>query len=579
MTTFIANIGTSDLAVKVDDYYIPVRFDRNEPNLDESGLTENEEGIWNLRQDSMSEELCPELGVQTQPQKNPNTPRFLFRELTEKLLEAYEQDEEKWHSRISPGRLQGVIDTAKRDFGVNSAYIFVTNQQSLHRDDSIYLFQILKKWFQQEMEFELIDITIPPEVSPVNQDQLLDFYYQFFYKLDTQDDILVSIKGGTPQMQNALRLQAVSSTIPKQLFIDPKISVKNILNGQPSQCQLTTYWKYMRNQKYQTVQQLLDRWDFDGAINILKNWQNSLTFLTEKDILTKTEIKQSRKQLDTVIDGLKIARSLFNFDILGARLIKDKDDDQNNFNQFFQYHNDFLDENRYDSLLNIYTQCCVYSDLSHIANFLARVGSLYENVICRLIEKKGGYQNLYDGTWRINYNRFKNQIGEELLDEFRDLENAEYIAKGYNLKFSRFSKRNYAQILIKHRAQRNPTFQRELESWLESEYQIEEQTFYGVLGLLKSLDYWIDKRNQLIHSAEGISQQRIQEFNDQRHENDENACKYEDIIPVLTEILNNPLMTLNRNYRETFVAGDKYYIYSDAKESAIGLLREDAANN
>lgn len=577
MTTFIANIGTSDLAVKVDDYYIPVRFDRNEPNLDESGLTGDEEAIWNLRQDSMSEQLCPELGVQTQPQKNP---RFSFRELTEKLLEAYKKDENKWHSRISPGRLQGVIDTAKRDFGVNSAYIFVTNQQSLHRDDSIYLFQILKKWFQQEMEFELIDITIPPEVSPVDQDQLLDFYYQFFYKLDTQDDILVSIKGGTPQMQNALRLQAVSSTIPKQLFIDPKISVKNILHGQPSQCQLTTYWKYMRNQKYQTVQQLLERWDFDGAINILKNWQSSLTFLIEKDILTKEKVKQSRRQLETVINGLKIARSLFNFDILGARLIKD--DNENNFNKFFQY-NDFLDENRYDSLLNIYTQCCVYSDLSHIANFLARVGSLYENVICRIIENKGGHRHL-NGRWEININSLRDQIGNELLDEFRRLERLrglDDLQDFYSIRSNRFQKRNYAHILIKSRAE-NPNLEQESYHWLEEPYQTNEETVInGVLGLLKSLDYWIDKRNQLIHSAEGISQQRIQQLNDERLNNRryQNPCQYDDIIPILTEILNNPLMALQRNYRETFVAGDKYYIYSDAKESAIALLMDDAANN
>jgi len=167
MTILIANIGTSDLAVKIDDYYLPVRFDRSEPNLDQSNLTEDEKIIWSndWRQDDIINKLCPEIGIEIYPDV---TTKLSFRELTEKLLAVYEKDEA----------------------------------------------------------------------------------------------ILVSIKGGTPQMQTALRLQAVASTISKQLFIDPQLSVKNILHGQPSPCQLTAYWKYMRNQNYKTVETLLERWDF-----------------------------------------------------------------------------------------------------------------------------------------------------------------------------------------------------------------------------------------------------------------------------------------------------------------------------
>lgn len=575
MTILIANIGTSDLAVNVEGYYLPIRFDRNEPNLDESQLTEEEKIVWDqeYRQSDVIDKLCPELGVETNPEGRE---KFFFRDFTEKLWAAYEQDEEKWHSRISPGRLQGVVSTAKNQFQARSAFIFATDQPQEQKDDSIYLFKILKKWFWREMEFELIPKYIPSDTDDfaVNLDQLLDFYYRFFHELDSQEEILVSIKGGTPQMQNALRLQAVSSTIPKQLFVEPKLSVKNILAGQPSQCQLTAYWKYMRNQKYQTVQQLLDRWDFDGAINILKSWHSILTFLDNKDVLRKGEIKQSRKRLDLVIAGLSIARSLFNLDIKGGRsIINDDKTDQSSLNQYFRF-SDFLDEENYDSLLNLYTQCCIYYELSQTANFLARVGSFYENAIIRLIEKRGGYQ--YLDQWKINVNQLQNKIGNPLLQEFQKLEGKDSLENSYSIKFSRYSKRNYLDILIKHRAQTNSNLQSDLDNWNQHQFQFSGKTFNGVLGLLKALDYWIEKRNDLVHNAEGLSQVRINDFNRDRPQE---ACTYDDIIPILTEILKNSLVALNRNYRQEFVENNHYYIYSNAKESAIALLMTDTSDN
>ncbi len=572
MTTLIANIGTSDLAVKIDQYYIPVRFDRNEPNIDESELTENEQIVWTeeWRQSDIIKKLCPELEVTTNPQGKQ---QFSFRELTEKLLAAYQEDEAQWHQRISPGRLQGVVNTAKNQFNARFAYIFVTDQPTQHPDDSVYLFQILKKWFWDEMEFQLIPKYIPSDISAVSLDDLLNFYDRFFQKLDNQEEILISIKGGTPQMQNALRLQAVSSTIPRQLFIDPCLSVKNVLNGQPSQCQLTAYWKYMRNQKYQTVEQLLERWDFDGAINILKSWQSVLTFFTQKEILKKREIKQSRKRLDVVIDTLKIARSLFNLDVEGARNIIENENNEIAENDQSRL-SEFLDENYYDSLLNLYTQSCIYKNLSQIANFLARVHSLYESIIHHLIKKKGG--NQYLNNWKINSKQFQDTVGDQLFQEFKKLEDRSWLEPRHNIKFSRYSKRNYLEIIIKHRAQTNANLQQDLDHWLNNPFTFNSGTFNGILELFKSLDYWIEKRNDLVHNAEGISQQRIQDFNDER---DNKACLYEEIVPILSQILSSPLVELNRNYRQEFVEQDNYYIYSNAKESAIKLLREDTTNN
>jgi hypothetical protein len=231
-------------------------------------------------------------------------------------------------------------------------------------------------------------------------------------------------------------------------------------------------------------------------------------------------------------------------------------------------------ENNYDSLLNLYTQCRIYYELSQTANFLARVGSFYENAIIRLIKENGGYH--YLDQWKIKVNQLQNKIDQSLIKEFQQLEGRGYLENLYSIKFSRYSKRNYLDILIKHRAQTNSNLQSDLNNWNQHQFPFSGKTFNGVLGLFKALDYWIDKRNDLVHNAEGLSQVRINDFNRDRPQE---ACAYEDIIPILTEILKNPLVALNRNYRQEFVEQDNYYIYSNAKESAIALLMADAADN
>lgn len=574
MTTLIANIGTSDLAIKIDEYYIPIGFDREEPNLDASNLNAEEKLLWerDLRQEYIIEELCEELNV-TVTKNQAGKQFFSFRELTEKLLAAYEENESYWHHRISPGRIQGVVNTAQKQFGSKFAYIFITDQPNKHQNDSLYLFKILEKWFDKEMEFKLVPKYLPSDISPIDQDQLLDFYYHFFrQQIPNEEVVLVSIKGGTHQMQTALRLQAVSSTIPKQLFIDPQLSVKSILNGQPSQCQLTAYWKYMRNQKYQTAQQLLERWDFDGASKILRDWQQVLNFLIDQNVLNQREIQKSRNLVHLVTHGLETARSLFNLDVEGAREIISKHNELRENNQFRL--SEFVATNSYDSLLNLYTQCCIYYQLSQIANFLARVGSFYESIIYRLINKMGG--NKYLNYWKLNSNQFRKDVGDSLFQEFKQLEGRSWLEPQHNIKFSRYSKRNYVDILIKYRSYNNPQLQMDLDNWLHDEFQLSEGRLKGILGLLKSLDYWIEKRNELVHNAEGISQQRIQQFNKQRDQED---CVFEDITRILSKILSNRLVALDKTYRQAFVEENHYYIYSNAKESAIALLMDDATNN
>ncbi len=571
MAVLVANIGTSDLAVKIDDYYIPVGFDRNEPNLDVSNLNEDEQLFWeqDLRQQYIIESLCAELDVEVT--QNRNRAFFSFRELTEKLLNAYEANETKWHQRLSPGRIWGVIETAKTQFNAQFAYIFITDQPSKHPSDSVYLFKILQKWFQIEMNFTLQPKFIPSTIPAVDQDQLLDFYYHFFREaIPEQDVILVSIKGGTGQMQTALKMQAISSAIPNLLFIDPRLSIKNVLHGKPSESELTSYWKYMRNHKYQSVQQLLERWDFDGTSNILRDWQQVLHFLIDQNVLKRAEIRKSRKRVHLVIQALEAARSLFNLDVQAARDIVEKNPTL--VEDLGLRLDKFVDPDRYDSLLNLYTQSCIYSNLVQTANLLARIGSFYEGVIHRLIKKQGG--NQYLDNWRINTRLFKQDIGQDLYREFMNLEEKGYLDLTYSIKFSRFSKRNYVDIIIKHRRS-NRGLTQDFSAWLEDEFSLSGGSrVKGILGLLKSLDYWIGQRNSLVHGAEGISKRRINEFDQQRPPE---ACTYEEILEVLATMLRSPLVALRAEDRQQFVGTDEYYIYSDVKESAIAQLMDDAS--
>lgn len=215
MTVIIANIGTSDLAIKIDDYYYPVRFDRSEPNIDYSDLTDNEKSAWQQREAFIKDFICNELKVPLDSNGD-----FSFREFTSKLLEAYSHEPKTWHQRIRPGRILGVIQASQEPkFQANTAYIFVTDQLATvkqgYPSDSIHLFDILSKWFELELyKLKLKKIVIPQTISAIDQDGLLDYYYKFFVnEINNNETVLISIKGGTPQMQTALKIQAIAKKI------------------------------------------------------------------------------------------------------------------------------------------------------------------------------------------------------------------------------------------------------------------------------------------------------------------------------------------------------------------------------
>lgn len=534
----IANIGTSDITVKIDDYYIPVGFDRNEPNLEELGLTEDEKTVWDaqLRQSYIISELCPELGVTITENKNGQQ-SFSFRELTQKLLAAYEKDKTRtWHDRIRPGRIWGVLKTATQDpkFQVKQAYIFVTDQpefildpksgkqkfnQQGYPSDSIHLFSILQKWFQREIsDLELIYKVIPKHISPVDRDELLNYYYQFFSQhIRSEQTILIGIKGGTPQMQLALTMQAIASSVTNQLFINPQLSPKNILRGQASECDFTSYWRYMRSQKYQDAKIILEsRWDFRGAISILDNWLTTLNFL--KPYINDPKLSASNELLSRIVKTLEVGDYCLNLDIQSA-----KDFFQNNPQLASKLSKKLVEQvSSYDSLLNLYSQCCIYYNLDQIANFLSRMSSFYEGVL------------------------------EQTVKKLRIERNFPYL-KG------RFDKRDFIDEKIGTRNKAS-----ELEVWSE------------ILLLLKSLDYWCTHRNQLIHHGKGMSKERMKLLYSQAKLDNPDTCTPDRIIEHMAKILTNNLELVKPEYLHKFV-GDTtpHYIYSEVKDWAIAKLLKE----
>ncbi len=527
MAILIANIGTSDLAVKIEEYYIPVGFDRNEPNIDYSDSTEDQKTMWEqqkLRQEYVTQLLCPELNVPVDS-NNPKIP-FSFRELTEKLLNAYQQDEEKWHPRIRPGRISGVIKTAVEKFKVQDIYIFVTKQKDPHPQDSIYLFDILQKWFKKELNIQLIPEIIPADIPAVDLDNLLDYYYGVFVKYISRDsELLISLKGGTPQMKTAISMQAFASSINKQIFIDPVLSPAKILAGKPSDCLLTSYWRYMRNQKYQDVKILLEeRWDFDGAIQLIKQWQETLKFLNSH--LEDIKISQINHLISQVFRGLEIANYCLNLDWKTANEIV-----KNNSSQIPGRISNQVKDKNYNLLLNVYTQCRIYyyDELNQMANFLVGVSSFYEQVL-EIIAKNLGQKKYYPD------------------------------------KGNRYEKRDFVDSIGKN--------SKHYDSW-----SIIQES-------LNSLNFWCSKRNRLIHNGEGISiklmedlysqkELLLQRANEYEREDIKNACAPKSILNVMTRILETDFQLLPNQYQKYVGRKADYYIYSAVREWAIAQLMNE----
>ncbi|MFM6632400.1 MAG: hypothetical protein ACKPI8_21090 [Microcystis panniformis] len=573
MTILLANLGTSDLTIKVQNFWLPFGF-RDEPNVDETGLTEQpeKETAWKKR-----EQLIVEL-LETQSslldlkeiirQKKIKT--YHLKNLTSQLhqLQHSKNDVAQPHNQIQlkVGRLLGIVKTAYEKFQARKVYLFVTDQPSskeeVEHQDTVYLFELLKKLLEEEIrnwqQADGIDshliiekVTISQEISAVDQDKLLMEYYNFFNTLDSQEEILISIKGGTPQMQTALRIQAIASNIQKQIFLEPKLVVKDLLEGQASKCEPDCYWQYMRNQKYQTVKLLLQkRWDFDGARVILKDWQETLIYLAKQVPKIASDTQKEQEKLTEVIKKLNLAVSCFNLD---KNAVRDNEKMEHNF--FW---------------LNLYTQCRIYWGLDEIANFLIRLSSFYEVTLNELIMGLRGQKYLRNNNQNQYLAFVINKASQEFCNKFEELEPDFKRIKRRDFLYkleNRYSKRNFVQTLI------------------EIDHPDRLELWQQILASLVKLDYWFDNRNALIHSGRGVSVQTMinqleedkrnwTDDKDKYKPNPDKACHPNNILGEVLNIAVHTYQLLGQK-SSPYVGWDKntpYYLYSQLRDEICQQL-------
>lgn len=582
MAVLIANIGTSDLAVKTQKGFLPIGFDRNERCFDYTELTDEEKTLWDNREQNILE-LCHKAQLDPIIEKNGRS-LFSFLILTQRILKNYQKNNkvEALSELISPVRILGVIQKAYDDFKVRKAYIFVTDQEPEQEQDTIYLFDILKIWLTRELpDLELIKVAIPKSLKAIDQDALLNYYYSFFLNLEKtiKDDevILVSTKGGTPQMQSALKLQTVALSKQKLLFIDPILSIKKIIAGEPPECNLTSYWQYLRQQKYQTVQQLLERWDFDGALNILERWQEVLSFLASHNVIDVERVTRSNELVKAVIAVLNTGRSLLDFDVEAGR--KSLEQLPAIYSTEIKNLQQLISLERYDNIFNLYTQIMIYRELNKIGNVFTLLASFNDVVLTELIKLMGG-RNYLDKKGKLKLDVLKRDVGEKFYNQ--NLNKINELTRE-PIQNSSLLKKQFISLLARYRQEIKNL--NDLNNWQVELILLPEGTLFrinqqvkGLKGLLTTLDYWVKRRNKLIHEARGFAIDRISELNQIREDENNIACAYESIPEVLQIIMDHGLLQLRRNYTQQFVGTDKYYIYSEVRDWVIARLLEDLRN-
>ncbi|CCI30847.1 hypothetical protein [Microcystis sp. T1-4] len=565
MTILLANLGTSDLSIKVTvdskNYYLPIDFLSNESNLNKKlkDLDNDRRTIWDNMYQGFNyvpnSQVYQDLGLPNQKQP--------VRELTKALQSSYQKESPKWHSLIRPTRIGSVIQKAVA-MGASKAYIFVTNQPTSHPQDTIYLFQIIQQWVQQEYpDFELIQKELQLNLDPQNpnlEDLVLEYYYNQLNEiyleenLSQESTILVNVKGGTLHQKTALKIQAIASDFKNILFIDPILDLNQLLEGKNSECQLTSYWLYQRNQKYQTVKLLLQkRWDFDGARVIVKDWQETLIYLAKQVSAIASDTQKEQEKLTEILTRLDFAVSCFNLD---KNAVRDNDKMEHNF------------------WLNLYTQCRIYWELDEIANFLIRLSSFYEVTLNELIMGLRGQKYLRNNNQNQDWAFARNKASQEFYNKFQELEQ-DFERRDFYKLGNRYSKRNFVQTLIEidHPERKALATRDRLELWQQ------------ILASLVKLDYWFDNRNTLIHRGRGVSVQtmidQLQEDKrnwtddkDKYKPNPHKACHPNNILGEVLNIAVHTYQLLGQK-SSPYVGWDKntpYYLYSELRDEICQQL-------
>ena len=557
MPTLVANIGTSDISVKIGDFYLPIGFDRSEPNLSLDALSLSEREIWSKqkRDESIQKFATEELKL---GEAMPS-----FRQLTQALAKAYQEAPEVWHPRIRIGRIWGVIQSALQSkFAVQRVYLFVTDQAKPHPLDTVYAFDVIQQWIGQEYpelvsgepaKLMLEKKEIPSTLDAIDEDALLDHYYHFFQAFGSDEVLFVSVKGGTPQMQTALKIQAIAFDCKPQIFLKPQLKAIDILYGQPSICDRVAYWRYQQTQKYQMAERLLQRWDFDGAATLLRRWRDTLQSLMDSQVTDdEHELERNRDRLVQVVAGLDIAVACLNLDQQSAmKVIRKtiKKPDKATFQALLE---------AYDLLQNLYAQCKIYQELRQVTHFLSRMGSFYEATQNRLIEHLGGQYFDQNELERLplltaTISRQAPALWRKFIEVHRGFLQKQgwsdrKFEQGYRWNFEKFSK-----LYLNNRFLKQSFLKALIDYQYGSQYHDRPD-----LTLWTKLDFWYDRRNEITHAAKGVNEDTVKAIDRDRVTQDKDSCTYADILGIMAQILQqvSPLKVPQP------IPPEYYYLYS-----------------
>lgn len=557
MTILFANLGTSDISVKIDGYYIPF-FDRQEPNIVKPELAELKK-IWDDRSHWISQYCEEELQISANE-------KFNFREVTKRLVEKYDQVSEVIHINRILGVIQKSAEISKIVNPQQSLkiYLFLTNQLPENPLDTLYAYDIVEQYLQKYAEqylnthWELSKIIIPPEISVAqfDEDKILNFYLETISKLhDGRELMLLNVKGGTPYMQRALLLQGLAMGLRQQVFIEPQFNVEKVLMGEPSECRLISYWRSQKQRELQTISKLLERWDFDGVRVILGDWRKNLKSLQTIDLPDSDKLSESLSIVDAMERETQMALDCWQLDFGDARIKAAGLTNEAKKDQYLGLMGELSDSQLTPNqllLFNLYAQSKISFKCNEIVRFIYGFSTFHEVAQLESIVKLSPVDSLREGDWGYNLmiEHWSNSQKQSLK---KKLSNSDKLSQEEIDNFRRF-------IPLKNRI---------IRSCVIRALTNQENQAVSTIQFFDNLDFWYDKRNKLVHAGDGISQDRIVKLHLERDEKEyTQACKYENIVLTMEKIL-------VRLYGEALFKSknlDGYFIYDQARDSINDLM-------
>ncbi len=537
MAILLVNLGTSDISIKIGDYYIPMGFDRSEKNIT-LPEKQSERKAWDNR-DELIRQFLDDIKLKySLNEKNGQIIgiNFIFRDLTSKVLELYNDNPDKWFDRIRSCRIQEIIEKSFIRYELSKIIFFATNQNIVdpngHKDDTFYLSQLItnliqKKYPDRNIEIQVIDINF----SAVDMDQLFNFYFNHLKKINSDEIILISLKGGTPQMQTALRIQASAASIKRQIFLEPKLHISSLLKGEPSECKRVSYWRYMRSQKYQTVTELLNRWDFSGAEIILQSWSSTLQSLIDSKVEDDDNyLVNSKVTIDIISIYLSIANLLFCLDIDTAiQKIEEVKRKSRRFNKLIIDEIEKININ-YNFLNELIAQFKIFCELQMTSDALIRCSMFYEAAQEELLHHLIGDHNIYDHDG-FNLNLF--------IEQYPD-------------NWNTLSERAKSDLFRKYNESLNNN-RRKMYIYRDHKKKIILclNNNRNLIKYFMKLDFWYELRNNLIHQSKGFSSERIEiEYRSRDQRRHRNTVGFNDVSNLLTTI--NSSINPHRDDKDIF---------------------------